>query len=84
MIYFNFEPVNVSLNCEYLPDRKAVEEKLILTLWTPEAGIPAARYINATARSRYTGGTVINARGRYTGGTVLNAQARSRYTGFVF
>ena len=32
-----------------------------LTLWTPEAGIPAARYIKATARSRYTGGTVINA-----------------------
>ena len=45
---------------------------IYLTLWTPEAGIPtwanflmasevgisAARYINATARSRYTGGTV--------------------------
>ena len=28
---------------------------VILTLWTPEVGIPAARYINATARSRYTG-----------------------------
>ena len=36
---------------------------VILTLWTPEACIPAARYINATARSRYTGGTVINATG---------------------
>ena len=35
-----------------------------LTLWTPEAGIPAARYINATAKSRYTGGTVINATGQ--------------------
>ena len=35
-----------------------------LTLWTPEAGILAARYIYATARSRYTGGTVINATGQ--------------------
>ena len=39
----------------------AVRSAFILTLWTPEAGIPAARYINATARRRYTGGTVINA-----------------------
>ena len=30
----------------------------------PEAGIPAVRYIHATARSRYTGGTVINATGQ--------------------
>ena len=36
----------------------------LLTIWTPEAGIPAARYINATARSRYTGGTVLNAPGQ--------------------
>ena len=40
------------------------KERDFLTLWTPEAGIPAARYINATARSRYTGGTVINATGQ--------------------
>ena len=38
--------------------------KTFLTLWTPEAGIPVARYINATARSQYTGGTVINATGQ--------------------
>ena len=37
---------------------------LILTLWTPEAGISTAQYINATARSRYTGGTVLNAPGQ--------------------
>ena len=30
----------------------------------PEAGIPVALHINATARSRYTGGTVINATGQ--------------------
>ena len=56
----------------------------ILTIWTPEAGILAARYINATARSRYTGGTIINAKGQYTGGTVLNAPGQKGYTGFVF
>ena len=46
-----------------------------LTLWTPEDGIPVARYINATASSRYTGGTVINATGQRPvyRGTVLNA-----------
>ena len=38
--------------------------KYHLTLWTPEAGIPAARYINTTARSWYTGSTVINATGQ--------------------
>ena len=41
-----------------------VKERNNLTLWTPEAIIPAARYINATARSRYTSGTVINATGQ--------------------
>ena len=39
-------------------------ERQVLTLWTPESGIPAARYISAIARSRYTGGTVINATGQ--------------------
>ena len=35
----------------------------ILTLWTPEAGVPEKRYITATARIRYTVCTVINATG---------------------
>ena len=46
-----------------------------LTLWTPEDGIPTARYINATARRRYTGGTVLNAPGLEAGIPVLFSNA---------
>ena len=52
---------DAEINCDI------VEKKLsTLTLWTPEAGIPAAQYINAITRSWYTGGTVINATGQRT------------------
>ena len=48
--------------CKF-PDRDCFFSPCFVNPLDARAGIPAARYINATARSRYTGDTVINATG---------------------
>ena len=61
--------------------------KLKLTLWTPDAGIPALRKLPYGAISRYTVGTVYQRHCQkpvYRRHGISTPRARSRYTGFVF
>ena len=60
---------------------------VMLTLWTPDVGIPALRKLPYDARSRYTVGTVYQCHCQkpiYRRHGISTPQARSRYTGFIF